>query len=86
MALAPAFKNARLIEEIEMQSKSLTHEEIAILVKYAGLDLTQEHFDEMTKAYADIIEPILARLRRGRARADEPAHTFDPRNFMPLDD
>jgi hypothetical protein len=26
---------------------------------------------------------MLMRVRRGRERADEPAHAFDPRKFMP---
>lgn len=59
-----------------------TREEIAVLAKNAGLDLPPDLFDELVVAYGTI-EPMLMRLRRGRDRADEPAHVFDPRKFMP---
>ena len=62
--------------------KPATREEIAAMARVAGLDLAPEHFDELVEAYANI-EPMLWRIRTGRARADEPAHTFDPRKFMP---
>lgn len=59
-----------------------TREEIAVLAKNAGLDLPPDLFEELVQAYANV-EPMLMRLRRGRDRADEPAHVFDPRKFMP---
>ncbi len=59
-----------------------TREEIAVLARHAGLDLPPDIFEELVQAYANV-EPMLMRLRRGRDRADEPAHVFDPRKFMP---
>ncbi|GGF55176.1 hypothetical protein GCM10007301_13470 [Azorhizobium oxalatiphilum] len=59
-----------------------TREEIAVLARNAGLDLPPEIFEELVQAYGNI-EPMLMRLRRSRDRADEPAHVFDPRKFMP---
>jgi len=61
-----------------------TREEIAVLAKHAGLNLTPELFEELVEAYSHV-EPTLMRLRRGRDRADEPAHVFDPRKFMPVE-
>jgi hypothetical protein len=65
-----------------MKKEPATREEIAVLAKTAGLDLPAEYFDELVEAYRNI-EPMLLRVRRGRDRADEPAHTYDPRKFMP---
>jgi hypothetical protein len=59
-----------------------TVEEIAAMAKVAGLELSPAYFDELVAAYRNI-EPMLWRIRTGRARADEPAHAFDPRKFMP---
>lgn len=60
-----------------------TRDEIAVMARAAGLDLSPAHFDELVDAYGQL-EPMLWRLRRGRDRADEPAHVFDPRKFMPV--
>ena len=65
-----------------MKKEPATREEIAVLAKTAGLSLPTEYFDELVEAYLNI-EPMLMRVRRGRERADEPAHAFDPRKFMP---
>ncbi len=65
-----------------MKKDPATRAEIAVLAKAAGLNLPAEYFDELVEAYHHI-EPMLSRVRRGRARADEPAHTYDPRKFMP---
>lgn len=62
-----------------------TREEIAVLARNAGLDLPPDLFDDLVDAYRHV-EPMLMRLRRGRDRADEPAHVFDPRSFMPVRD
>lgn len=59
-----------------------TREDITVLARNAGLELPPDLFEELVQAYANI-EPMLMRLRRGRDRADEPAHVFDPRKFMP---
>ena len=61
-----------------------TRDEIAVMARMAGLDLSPAHFDELVGAWAHL-EPMLWRLRRGRYRADEPAHVFDPRKFMPAE-
>lgn len=65
-----------------MERTPATVEEIAAMAKVAGLELSPQYFDELVVAYRNI-EPMLWRIRTGRARADEPAHTFDPRKFMP---
>jgi hypothetical protein len=65
-----------------MTQKPATREDIAAMARIAGLDLSPEHFEELVEAYANL-EPMLVRLRRGRDKADEPAHVFDPRKFMP---
>lgn len=65
-----------------MDRKSATREEIVAMVKIAGLDRHPEYLDEIIEAYRNL-EPMLQRVRRSRDRADEPAHTFDPRKFMP---
>ncbi len=67
-----------------MTRKSASREDITVLARVAGLDFSPKHFDELVEAYRNI-EPMLWRLRQGRSRADEPAHTFDPRKFMPKD-
>lgn len=67
---------------IPVPPRPATREEIAVLAHQAGLDLPPDIFEELVEAYGNI-EPMLMRLRRGRDRADEPAHVFDPRKFMP---
>jgi hypothetical protein len=65
-----------------MTNKPASWEEIAAMARVAGLDLPPAIFEELVDGYATL-EPMLWRLRRGRDRADEPAHVFDPRKFMP---
>jgi hypothetical protein len=65
-----------------MKRSPATREEIAAMARIAGLDLAPAYFDELIEAYRTI-EPMLLRIRTGRERADEPAHTYDPRKFMP---
>lgn len=65
-----------------MTPKSASREEIVTMARIAGLNLAQPYMDELIEAYRNI-EPMLQRIRRDRARADEPAHVFDPRKFMP---
>ena len=65
-----------------MTNKPASRDEIAAMARVAGLDLPPAIFDELVDGYATL-EPMLWRLRRGRDRADEPAHVFDPRKFMP---
>jgi hypothetical protein len=65
-----------------MSRTPATSDEIAAMAKVAGLSLAPQYFDELVEAYRNI-EPMLWRIHRGRDRADEPAHTFDPRKFMP---
>jgi hypothetical protein len=54
------------------------------MARIAGLDVIPAYFDELVDAYRNI-EPMLWRIRTSRARADEPAHAFDPRKFMARD-
>lgn len=65
-----------------MSRTHASREEIAAMARIAGLDLAPVYFDELVEAYRGI-EPMLWRIRQSRDRADEPAHTFDPRKFMP---
>ncbi|MGJ5180313.1 hypothetical protein ACQR16_22320 [Bradyrhizobium oligotrophicum] len=65
-----------------MTDKPASRDDIAVMARLAGLDLPAEFFEELVEGYATL-EPMLWRLRRGRDRADEPAHVFDPRKFMP---
>jgi hypothetical protein len=65
-----------------MINKPASRDEIAAMARVAGLDLPPAIFEELVDGYATL-EPMLWRLRRGRDRADEPAHVFDPRKFMP---
>ena len=64
-----------------MTPKSASRDEIVTMARVAGLELEPHYMDELVEAYRNI-EPMLQRIRRDRARADEPAHTFDPRKFM----
>ena len=65
-----------------MSRTPATREEIAVMARIAGLELAPQYMDELVEAYLNI-EPMLLRVRRGRERADEPAHAYDPRKFMP---
>lgn len=67
-----------------MNRKPATPEEIAVIAKVAGLELEPKYSNELVEAYRNI-EPMLWRIRQGRNRSDEPAHTFDPRKFLPRD-
>ena len=66
-----------------MDDKPASRDEIAAMARAAGLNLAPEYFDELVEAYANL-EPMLKRLRRGRDRADEPAHVFDPVSYTHL--
>jgi len=65
-----------------MSLEPATREEIAILARRAGLELTAEHFDQLCSAY-EHLERMLGRIRRGRSYAAEPAHVFTPTKFTP---
>jgi hypothetical protein len=65
-----------------MSRAPATREEIAAMARVAGLDLEPLYFEELVEAYRGI-EPMLRRIHQGRDRADEPAHAYDPRKFMP---
>lgn len=57
-------------------------EEILVMAKYAGLELPPAFQDELVDAYANV-RRMVARLPRARHHGDEPAHSFDPRAFLP---
>lgn len=66
-----------------MSRQPATREDIVVMAKIAGLSSLPPHYiDEIVEAYRNI-EPMLWRIRTGRDRADEPAHAYDPRKFMP---
>jgi hypothetical protein len=67
-----------------MSSEPATREEIAILARRAGLELTARHFDELVDAYGHL-ERMLGRIRRARSYADEPAHVFVPTKFAQME-
>jgi hypothetical protein len=66
---------------LRMSLEPATPEEIAVLARRAGLKLAKEHFEELVEAYG-YVEQMLARLRRARSYADEPAHIFVPIKFI----
>jgi hypothetical protein len=67
-----------------MSPELATREEIAVLVRRTGLDLSGEHFDHLCSAYG-YLEQMLGRIRRGRSYTDEPAHVFTPTKFTPAE-
>jgi hypothetical protein len=54
-----------------------SREELAVMAKRAGLDLSPEHFDQLCDAWKHV-EQMIARIPRDRPRLDEPAQTFAP--------
>jgi hypothetical protein len=54
-----------------------TPEDIRLLVKRAGLDLSEELLTQFIAAWPEY-EAMVRRIPRGWAYADEPAHTFRP--------
>jgi hypothetical protein len=64
-----------------MLPEPATREEIAVLARRAGLELSTEHFDQLVDAYGHL-ERMLGRIRRARSYADEPAHVFVPTKFL----
>jgi len=67
-----------------MSPEPATREEIAVLARRAGLQLSAEHFDQLCSAY-EHLERMLGRIRRSRSYADEPAHVFAPTKFSPTE-
>jgi hypothetical protein len=67
-----------------MSPEPATREEIAVLARRAGLQLTATHFDQLCSAYQHL-ERMLGRIRRSRSYADEPAHVFLPTKFNPVE-
>ena len=61
---------------------SPSRDDIAVLARYAGLDLPPAYFDQLVAAYADV-RRMIANLPCEQSRADEPAHVFDPTAFLP---
>ncbi len=60
----------------------MTREDLAHAARFAGLDLTPEHFEDLVTGY-ERIRGMLERMPIGRPRGDEPAHVFCPKTFMP---
>ena len=54
-----------------------TPDDIRALVKHAGLDLPEELLQQFIAAWP-AYEEMVRRIPRGRAYANEPAHTFRP--------
>ena len=53
---------------------------LAVLAAHAGLALAPAHLAELVDAYR-YVGPMLGRIQRGNARADEPAHIFVAKVF-----
>ncbi|CAM3396256.1 hypothetical protein BOSP111201_02850 [Bordetella sputigena] len=53
---------------------------LAVLAAHAGLALAPDHLAELVDAYR-YVGPMLGRICRGNARADEPAHIFVAKAF-----
>jgi hypothetical protein len=60
-----------------------SREDIRTITKLAGLNLSDEQFEDLVAAYR-LYEPVLARLPRDLPYSVDPAHLFDPRSFMPV--
>jgi len=52
-----------------------TADEIRVMVKRAGIDLTEEMMEQFIATWPQF-EAMVRRLPRGLDYADEPAHTF----------
>jgi hypothetical protein len=57
-------------------------EHIAVLLKHADLQLPEAYLAELIEAYG-YVERMVGRIHRGRDRADEAAHVYNPRTFEP---
>jgi hypothetical protein len=53
---------------------------LAVLAAHAGLALAPAHLAELVDAYR-YVGPMLSRIQRANARADEPAHVFVAKTF-----
>ncbi len=67
-----------------MTQTALSRAEILLLARQAGLDLPDAYVDELVDAYG-LVTAMVGRLPRNRARADEPAHVFQPTTCLPPD-
>ena len=63
-------------------SSPMSGEDIRTIIRLAGLDLTDQQFEDLVAAQR-LYEPVLARLPRDLPFSVDPAHLFDPRSFMP---
>ena len=60
-----------------------SQDEILQLARQAGLDLPPAYLQELVEAYRHV-RSMIARLPTGRPLGDEPAHTFGPKNILPV--
>ncbi len=60
-------------------------QEVALLARQAGLDLSPEYFQQLVSAYGHV-RRMIDRLPLERPRGDEPAHAFDPTKFVPTEE
>ena len=58
----------------------VSREELAVLIKNAGLTPTEQQFEEMYEAYG-YVGAMLGRLKRDFSFTDEPAHVFTALTF-----
>lgn len=67
----------------QAQDRDQLRAEVEFLAQRAGLEnLAPQYLDQMVEAYPHV-QAMLSRLRRGRDRGDEPAHTFSAGRFEP---
>jgi hypothetical protein len=57
-------------------------DDVALLARQAGLDLPPEYFQQLVSAYGHV-RRMIDRLPLERPLGDEPAHIFDPTEFVP---
>lgn len=60
-----------------------SQDEILQLARQAGLDLPPAYLRELAEAYRHV-RSMIGRLPTERPLGDEPAHTFGPKNFLPV--
>ena len=58
----------------------VSREDLRVLVRNAGLDPSDQQFEEMFDAYQHV-KAMLDRLNRDFGFADEPAHVYSPLKF-----
>jgi hypothetical protein len=64
-----------------MADDSPSSNDVALLARQADLDLPPEYLQQLVSAYGHV-RRMIDRLPLERPRGDEPAHIFDPTEFV----